>query len=621
MSRHFRSYLLIMVMAGVTACGGDGTTQPAPPPPPGPPPPPPVGVTLDLQPGETRVLSDVASIRGFKLRGANEMREYQVIMMSASQVEGAVTPLRFVIAAQGAGSNVVPRAQSTPAATRLRSTGAGRTALERARLRPHHLRLMAQAEEELRRVGARVSPKARGGRPGPGLQANTVAASAVPTVGQIITIKSATLPGGGLTCSSSIEIDGVVKTVGDNFVIVEDPAVAGHLTAQDYAELDTELDAFVAPVDDAYFGVPGDLDGNGRVIAFFTAQVNRLAPPGAPSFPIGFFTSLDLADPVDCPSSNEAEILWLIGPDPSGSIGATITVSFLKSIARSLVAHEYQHLLNAEQRIVLGGGDLGDFEDIWLNEAMSHIAEEVNGFFRIGVSTRTNLGFTEIGIGSVEQAAFLDFHFGNFRNVVDYLESPTTVASLSVGNPPNSFPMRGWGYMFLRWLGDRYAPATPESLVGGSAEDMLFRELSTGGPAHLRGIDNVLRAVNVVSGESPVWADVLSEYFAAPASDDAAGGPPPEIQFSTWDFPRLFDEFQANAVPTLSGGYPLMRTNVAMGSGARSSGSFELGSSTARYFQLSAAGSHPDMIVEFTAPSGANVPNGARARIIVVRTR
>ena len=157
--------------------------------------------------------------------------------------------------------------------------------------------------------------------------------------------------------------------------------MSGHFSAQDYAELDTELDTFVAPIDNEYFGSPGDLDGNDRVIVFFTGQVNRLSSQNSSSIVIGFFTSLDLLDPSDCPSSNEAEVVWLIGPDPDGTIGATISAQFVKSIARGLVAHEYQHLLNAEQRFVLGNGLFN--EDIWMNEGLSHIAEEAAGLFRI----------------------------------------------------------------------------------------------------------------------------------------------------------------------------------------------------------------------------------------------
>ena len=616
--RYLRPSVLIALVTGAVSCGG-GTTQP--PPPPGPPPPPPIGATLNMALGEVRVLSDVASIRAFQIAGAADAREYQVIVMSGGEVEGGFTPIDFTARASGAGASVAPRVT-----TRLPSTSTGQrraarelSALNRLRTRPRHLELRSRMELEARRARARFSPKARGrnstGAVPRGVAAN-VLTSGVPAVGETITILSAITPQGGLTCNGSTPVDGVVKKVGQNFIILEDPAVAGHLTAQDYADLDTELDAFVAPIDNEYFGTPADLDANERVIVFFTGQVNRLNPPGSNSIVIGFFTALDLLDPVDCPSSNEGEIIWLIGPDPGGSIGPNIPASLVKTIARGLVAHEYQHLLNAEQRFIIGDGGIG--EEIWMNEGMSHIAEEAAGLFRIGARTRGGLGFNEIGVGG-NRDAFDDFHRGNFLNLEAYLSAPTEVAALSAGNPPDSFPMRGWGYLFLRWLGDRYGPPGPEGLLPGSGEQALYRALAQGGPNHLTGIANVLNAINVVSGESPTWGELLAQYFAAPAIDEVASVPP-ALQFSTWNFPRLYSEMRENSIQGLSSGFPLKPTSVAMGDGASSSASFDLGASTARYFRFWATGPHSDIRVELTAPSGANVPNGARARVIVVRT-
>ena len=610
----------------VAACGG-GTTQPGPPPPP-PPPPPPVGASLDLAPGEVVILSDVGSVRSFEIIGASEAREYQVIVVSASQVEGGVAAIRFVAAADAGAAAIAPQLPpsrapgfaiaSDPVSVESRGMGAPGSDVPRRR----HLEIRAMLEREVARVGGHVSPKAaRRGGAVPAVRAS-FAAAGVPQVGETVTITSPVVPGGGISCNAITHVSGVVRAVGQNFVIVEDASVAGHLTASDLALLEQELDEFVAPVDDDYFGRPGDLDGNGRVIAFFTGQVNRLSTPGSGSIVIGFFTPSDLLDPLECPASNEAEIIWLVAPDPDGDIGPPVTVALVKRIARGLVAHEYQHLLNAVQRSVIGGGDpIFDSEETWINEGMSHIAEEVSGFHRIGRGTRANLGFAEIGVGSpVLVDSYQDFHHGNLLNLSIYLDGPSGLVAVATGGV--SFATRGWGYMFLRWLGDRYGPPSPVGVVAGSAENLLFRELAAGGATQMRGIPNVLRAINVVSGESPSWDDVVSEYVAATASDDAqVGGLPPEVQFSTWNYPRLFSELQANSVPGLSAGFPLRQSQVAMGSGARSTSVFDIGASTARYFRFTASGAHPGMRVDLTTPSGANVPNGVRARVVVVRTR
>lgn len=617
--RQVLALLLAGSLAALFACGGDGGPT-SPPPPPGPPPPPPIGASLDLAPGERRVLSGDAELRAFEIVGAAGAREYQVVVVSASQVDGSVTPIVFETRAAGGSAAVT----SGRGAGRLGSAAAvpPRPAVsldDRARPRRRHLQLHAAANAELRRAGAR--PARPGGPRGDAdVRASRASATRVPSVGESVVIKSAILPGGGLSCNSNTPIDATVRAVGQNFAIVEDDAAAGAFQPSDFADLDRELDDFVAPVDHAYFGAPADLDGNGRTIAFFTRQVNRLADPEGGTIVLGFFTNVDLADPVDCPSSNEAEIIWLLAPDPDGETGPAIPVDFVKSIARGLVAHEFQHLLNAQQRVTLGNGDFGDTEFLWLNEGLSHLAEEVTGLGRIGAGTRANLGFAEISGGAVEMEAFIDFHRGNFLNVQDYFTSPNTTAAIAETSA--GFDTRGFGYAFLRWLGDRYGPSSSMGVLPGSGEEALFRELASGGPQHLRGIDNVLRAIETVSGESPAWDDVLSEYLAVPAVDDAdVGGLGSEVQFATWDFPRLFEELRQSSVQGLSTGYPLARTNVAMGTAASRTVPFDLAASTARYFAFEADGSHPDMIVELSAPSGAAVPNGARARVVVVRTR
>ena len=50
------------------------------------------------------------------------------------------------------------------------------------------------------------------------------------------------------------------------------------------------------------------------------------------------------------------------------------------------LAHEYQHLINAGRRIYVNNAD--DFEEVWLNEGLSHIAEELLYYQRRAASRR-----------------------------------------------------------------------------------------------------------------------------------------------------------------------------------------------------------------------------------------
>ena len=71
-----------------------------------------------------------------------------------------------------------------------------------------------------------------------------------------------------------------------------------------------------------------------------------------------------------------------------------------------------------------------------------------------------------------------------------------------------------------RWLGDQFGPAG-SGPVPGSAEDALFRELSSGGPAFLSGPSNIERAVQVVAGQSRSWDELLAEFLGMLAVDVA----------------------------------------------------------------------------------------------------
>ena len=47
----------------------------------------------------------------------------------------------------------------------------------------------------------------------------------------------------------------------------------------------------------------------------------------------------------------------------------------MSSVTPGTLAHEYQHLINAGRRLYVNNANA--FEDMWLNEGLSHIAEEL----------------------------------------------------------------------------------------------------------------------------------------------------------------------------------------------------------------------------------------------------
>src|SRR5436190_1747936 len=83
-------------------------------------------------------------------------------------------------------------------------------------------------------------------------------------------------------------------------------------------------------------------DGNGRAIPFFTRSVNKLSPAGSGEVVLGFYYGRDLLPkqgPLgSCPGSNEAEMFYLLVPDPNGVNGNIRKKSDVAATTNSVVA-------------------------------------------------------------------------------------------------------------------------------------------------------------------------------------------------------------------------------------------------------------------------------------------
>jgi hypothetical protein len=570
--------------------------------------------------GELVTLSDAAEVRAFKLSGAPEAREYEVIVHSASTIPGSSSPVSLSVRAEGASANIV--GTSVPPVQR----SAASRALERQeQALLSEMRLKDRMRDELLRVGARPY-RERSGTGGPRL---SLAAAAPPSLGQRLTLSMAVQQDLTVDCNSSNTITAEVKLVGQNFALLEDVRVAGNYSMADYQELNQALDAVVFPLDVEYFGNPSDIDGNQRVLVLFTASVNELTEAGSGSFIAGFFFSGDVADQATCPAGNESELLYLQAPDPSGQFGDPVDVEFAKRVAKGTVSHEFLHLLNTVQRTVIGNGDFSDLDDSWSDEGLAHIAEEISGLALANLAVRANLNFEETVPTQAALDAFNAYHLFNFSRFGDFLNNPSGTLALgeSGGGDPGgsqSLEMRGFAWGFLRWLADQYGPATPAGILPGSAEYLLFQELSSGGPNYLRGTSNVVRAVQVVSGQSRSWEQLIGEYLSAVVADDNGSGLDPSSQFLTWNMRELYlglNQSNLGTNPPFEKPYPLTPMQITLNSTTNTSPNFTLRSSTGRYFTLQSAGTTPDVVLEITTQSGADVPGSVRAQVTILRVR
>jgi hypothetical protein len=498
------------------------------------------------------------------------------------------------------------------------------------------LAMRSSARRELLRSGARPARDvAGGGGSDAAVGFRTARRALVPVVGERKDFLFSVQPDLTVSCDDTAAvIHASVKAVGEHFAIYRDLQENSGFTAADYAEMLATLEDVVYPVDTSYFGEPADIDGNERIIVLVTEETNKLSGQSGLTFIAGFFVPSDLSDSGDpegggtaagglCATSNEAEILYLIAPDPGGKHGIPHTVEFAKETVVGVSAHELQHLISAERRLIFGSGGFGDLEETWVDEGLSHVAEELNGLAAAGLPLRANLPFEEV-IADVD--LFNRFHLSNFSRLGQtsgcggWMRSPEDTQTIVAEDPSgcSGLRYRGFAWIFMRWLGDHEGPPG-SGVVPGSGEAALFREMVGGGPTHMTGIPNIERAVDEV-GSGRSWEALLADFLIAPGSDDRAEGAPPRTQILTWDLPDVFlglhedDGTRLNfAVP-----YPLEIEQLGF---TTVQDQFSVRSSTAKYYTLESGVVAPDYEIRLLDTVGLPLTAEAAAQLTIFRVR
>jgi hypothetical protein len=295
----------------------------------------------------------------------------------------------------------------------------------------------------------------------------------------------------------------------------------GGFTDGEYRAFAVAMDTLVNPVDTGAFGAPTDIDGNGRVGILFTRAVNALTSQSSPSIVLGYYYARDLLprkSPFgDCPGSNVAEMFYLLVPDPNGSVNSNPRSKvFVQSVAVATIAHEYQHLINASRRMYVTNSPRVD-EEVWLNEGLSHIAEELVFYESDGASPRGNVGGAELAPGTPVRAMFDVYQRGNFGRYREYLRSPELNGPLALND---ALATRGAAWSFLRYLADRIAPE----------DGTLWRRLVN---APLTGAANLEAAL---AGSGTTLLGALRDWSVSVIADDLSSAPPTVFRQPSWNF-------------------------------------------------------------------------------------
>ena len=572
-------FAVLATVVLATACDSDsGPTDP----------PEPAGcLDANLVVGEMLVVADAGVVDCVVLPNAAAGTEYEVVAttmartLGFSPMELQIGPVAASAAAIGgtSGAGPMPGASSQPADRLMAAWRTGQTAWD----------------QSLRVLEAPMLPqiRSRAAAPAFGL-------FEVPAVGDTLDF--------GFSCISQDDfpnapaaVTGIVRVVSSKAVVVEDTTVPNSFTEAEYVEIAANFDDPIYATDSTYFGPPGDIDTNGRVILLYSGGVNQLSDSYDEGFIAGFTCPLDLG----FPGGNDAEMFYLMVPDPTGGltpgVGDGIDKEDVLRFTDNTVAHEFQHLINAQT----GNGGA---QDIWINEGLSHLAEEVVANALYGVGPGMDLGPAEL-LGTLEeQELFRKWHLNNWFNLAQYLMAPPDTAALLNAEDPldfNTFRMRGAAWMFVRYVLDR----TEDGTAGESART---RALIQSAASDSR--DAVTNVFGIEFNELATdWAGML----VIEDRDDVQADP--VLDLSSYQMRAIYESPVGNVIHPPNGGFGLRPLTRSLAS--TSNLDAELFTATGLYVTLSTgANVGRTQLSLVDGVTGAELDDSVEPRLVIVRT-
>jgi hypothetical protein len=365
--------------------------------------------------------------------------------------------------------------------------------------------------------------------------------AAAPAVGDLLTLNVGQEP------CTPVETRGArIVAIGSQSIIVSDTLnPAGGFSTADFQRFAAKFDTLVYPLDIANFGTPADIDQNKKIVILFTSAVNALTPASSTSYVGGFFYDRDLFPFADtpefgkgCAGSNFSEMFYLLAPDPNGTVnGNKRPTAFVDSVTTSVLAHEFQHLINASRRLYVTQG-VDSFEETWLNEGLSHVAEELLFYREANLAPRQNIDTIKIRSTNTIRIAFNTGMGSNAGRYRSFLEAPSENSPF---RDDDSLATRGATWDLLRYLADRKGgsdAATWQSLVN----------TATIGTANLKRVFG-----NDLATQVHDWN--VSHY-----TDDFVPGVPGEQLQPSWNWHSVFKALAGSGkaypleVKTLTGG-------------------------------------------------------------------
>ncbi|HEY6093177.1 MAG TPA: hypothetical protein VIV83_14370 [Gemmatimonadales bacterium] len=396
-------------------------------------------------------------------------------------------------------------------------------------------------------------------------------------------------------CSKFDDVFARVRALASKVAIYVDTlAPAGGLDSAQLDSLAQQFDTTLYAVDTAAFGRESDIDSNSVVLVLMTNTVNKLVTASScvsSGFVAGFFFGADL-DPAfkNDSRSNKGEVFYSIVADPAGTLSCTHSQQEVEAFVPVTFIHEFQHMISFGQHVLARGGT---GEVLWLNEGLSHYAEELGGR-RFELAPAAKL--TDCTIGTIT----CRFYAGDLLDAYTYLDSTGShflEATAGIG----TLAERGADWLFVRYLVDRYAAGS--TLADWNTFTRSMEQTTQTG------------AQNIAAVTGTPFATVVSRWALANYATDN-GSAPPELTYNSWDLHSVFSSLHTQRPTLFPKFYPLVPTSSA-GSAVNLSGTLRAGSAV-YHFAVQNPGD-PGFTLSFTQPNGALINAVLGPRLNVLR--
>ena len=557
--------------------------------------------------GDVRVLLPVDIQNGIDLPAGSGARDYIIVVGNTSAAHDV--PATFVVKADKSTTGVfgIEAAGNLAAQSgvQLKQVPLPRTRQEAVE---NKVRTFERTKLKLR------SRSAPFGLSGPQARRSVLATQlAVPNVGDTVNINVPNAnPGPNLTlCTDFFRTRAVVASVSQKAILMVDTLDGPPSSLFTQAQLDSitqEFDDTTYPTDVAYFNTPTDVDGNGRIIMLFTGEINKLTPPGNDGgFVGGFFFAGDFFPPTGdtegdhCEETNEAEIFYLLSPDPDGTkFGNVRTASSVRQGTRGTIAHEFQHMINAGNRFQ--NPQVSHFESTWLDEALAHFAEDAVGRAARGFGDLQPFTFAQVlpcNTPCSQANDFNAFFFQNLARLSSWMDKPDSFSPIS-DEADTSLAVRGAAWAFLRYAADNFSNGLPRTFT---------HALSIGPDTGVKNFNAATKAPldTLVKG----W--LVSMY----ADDLGISGLNPKYQYSSYSFRSVMPPVAKVILDQTVASYPLRIQPIGTGSDNISAKNL---SGTGSYFRLTVAAGAGAKKVKILDGSG-NVATFSGEHIYVLRVQ